>query len=186
MKVYSKKWGIICLLAFVVTVTGCSKTVEEETVTEVATETVSEAEKEKVEPEAEEKEVVIEGEVVYYNGFVCEKPVLKTLFTNEEEWIEAVDNTDIQELKDRKSRYTSEFFEQKSLYYYPMVVSAGMQYKFEDAVVQEAEGKKVLTIYASYTTETMLNTQSGYGFFVELDKEAAEGIEEALLEQWER
>lgn len=174
MKLYSKKWGILCLLALVLAMTGCSKTVEEETVTK----TVSGTEK--------EKEVAIEGKVLYYNGFICENPVPKTLFTNEEEWLEAVDNTDIQELKDIKTSYTSDFFENKALYYYPMVTSAGMQYEFEDAIIQEVEGKKILTIYASYTTETICNTQRGYGFFVELDKKAAEGVEDILLEQYER
>ena len=130
------------------------------------------------------KWVKAESEIIESSNPICKNPLENTLFIDREQWVEAVDNTDIEIVKEKKDEFDEEFFEKYSMCYVTNVASGNLEYKFQGVSLEETNGQKVLTVYASYSSEKMLNTQHSYSFFVTLDKEEVEKIDEIKFEEY--
>lgn len=180
---YTKISKIAGILTLAIVLTGCGETPKE---VAVPTTTIEVSKEEVKESESQEKWIEAEGVVLEDTTLTCENPVEKTLFIKEEDWLTAVNSTDVKVIKDQEGNYDSDFFEDNALCYIPKVSSGGMDYQLESVSLQELNGKNVLTVYASYSNANILNTQNSYGFFIELDKKEVSNVEEINLEVYER
>lgn len=170
-----KKVGAISLITLSIILTGCGE-IEKTEVTETPT----------TETETDGNGIVAEGKVIEDTTLVCENPIEKTFFAEEADWLDVVNSTEVKVIKEQKDTYDSEFFESRALCYIPQVASGGMEYRFEGATLEEEAGKTVLTVYATYSSDKLLNTQCSYGFFIELDKKEVSRVDEIRLEVCER
>ena len=162
---------------------GCGEAKKEEVLTPTTQEVSKEAEEEL---ENQEKEIEARGKVIVDTTFICENPIEKTLFTKNKDWMAAITSTDVKALKEQEENYDSDFFENNVLCYIPQVSSSGMEYQLENVSFKEVEGKNLLTVYVSYSTDKILDTMCSYAFFVEFDKEEVSEVDEIILEEYER
>ena len=102
-------------------------------------------------------------------SIICNTPLDKTVFTKYEDWNLVVNTTDNAIIKEIAPQFDTDYFNEYSLCYVPIVNSAGMEYKVESVSISDSNGQKTLTINTSYSTDKILNTQVCYEFFITVD-----------------
>ena len=131
----------------------------------------------------EELETVISPtcEILVSSDFMCDKPVGTGIYTEYAQWENAIDDTDIEVVLERKDMYDETFFEDKALVYLVDCSSGGARFEYEGHKIEEEDGSIKLTIQMLGSTEHLLNTIHAYHVFFVMDKNDAEKIDEAEL-----
>ena len=131
----------------------------------------------------EELETVISPtcEILVSSDFMCDKPVGTGIYTEYDQWENAIDDTDIEVVLERKDMYDETFFEDKALVYLVDCSSGGARFEYEGHKIEEEDGSIKLTIQMLGSTEHLLNTIHAYHVFFVMDKNDAEKIDEAEL-----
>ena len=101
-------------------------------------------------------------------------------------WKSSCTNSIYKIIRDRKSEYDEDFFDDKMVVCAVKTTSAGQQYQFEGAALVPENGMMVLTVYMSYDVSTTQNTLANYYAFLEVDKEGIEQIDKINVEAFVR
>lgn len=125
-----------------------------------------------------------ECEIIESPDFVCEKPMKKGIYTDAKQWKNAVNDTDVTVVLEKENAYDEAFFNDYVLCYIADVFSGFAQYEYEGYVLEEIEGKRVMTISVSYSAYEVINSQHSYHFFLSLDREAVGTIDEIVVEKF--
>ncbi len=132
--------------------------------------------------EVQEEQVISPTcEILVSSDFMCEKPVGTGIYTEHAQWENAIDDTDIEVVLERKDMYDETFFEDKALVYLVDCSSGGAGFKYEGHKIEDEDGSIKLTIQMLGSTEHLLNTIHAYHVFFVMDKTDAEKIDEAEL-----
>ena len=116
----------------------------------------------------------------------CEAPMKTGIYLSQSDWDGAVSKTDVVAVLDKKDVYDETFFEENALVYMADTSSGNSQCKYEGFILEEVEGKTVLTIKISYSTDMLLNKLHTYHVFFTMDKSGADEIDEVKVEFSER
>lgn len=121
-------------------------------------------------------------EIVESTDPICEKPMKKGIYTSKYEWDKAVKETDVAVVIDRIDMYDEAFFAEKDLVYIADCSSGNSQYEYEEFEIEEVDGKMVLTVKISYSTDKLLNKLHGYHVLLCVDKGVADKVDDIELE----
>ena len=116
----------------------------------------------------------------------CEAPMKTGIYISKSDWDRAVRKTDVATVLDKKDVYDEKFFEENALVYIADTSSGNSQCEYEGFEMEEVDGKTVLTIKLSYSTDMLLNKLHAYHVFFTMDKSGADEIDEVKLEHSER
>lgn len=122
------------------------------------------------------------GKIIESSDVVCEKPMEQGIYFEKKQWDEAVQNTDVETVRDMQMVYDENFFEQYSLCYVVEIASGNSKYELVDYTVVEENGEMILKISYTYSEKAILNKQYSYDFFLPIDKEVAGSISKIQLD----
>ena len=116
-------------------------------------------------------------EIIENRDVVCKKPFVAGIYTDYEQWKNAVAKTDNDVILKRKDLYDDDFFEKSVLICLINVLSGNAQWEYEGYEIDD----DVLYIEVSTDTEKLLNELHAYYVFFAIDKSIAEKIDSAKL-----
>lgn len=125
-------------------------------------------------------------EIIESSEAFCEKPVKSGIYTEYSQWEKVIDGTDIEGVLEKEDVYNEAFFEDKALIYIADCSSGNSQCEYEGYEIEEVDGKTILSIQMSYSTDKLLNRLHAYHVFFVLDRSEAEKIDEAELSVFAR
>lgn len=134
-----------------------------------------------------------EGEIIEDSNLVHEKDG-KTYthqpdsfyVTDYSAWKSSCANTYYQVIRDRKSEYDEDYFEDKMMICATKTTSAGQQFQFEGVAYVPENGAMVLMVYVSYDPTTARNNLANYYTFLEIDKDSVGQIDKIKVEAFVR
>lgn len=137
--------------------------------------------------ETQEIQIISETcEIVESAEAFCDKPVKAGIYSDYSEWKKSINGTDVSAVLEKKDLYDEVFFEDKALIYIVDCSSGNSQCEYEGYKIEEVDGKKILSIQMSYSTDKLLNKLHAYHVFFVLDRSEAEKIDEAELSVFAR
>ena len=116
-------------------------------------------------------------EIIENRDVVCEKPFATGIYTDYEQWKNAVEDTDDDVILKRKDLYDEDFFEESVLICLINVSSGNAQWEYEGYEIDD----DVLYIDVSTDTDKLLNELHAYYVFFVTDKSEAGKINSAEL-----
>ena len=116
-------------------------------------------------------------EIIENRDVVCEKPFATGIYTDYEQWKNAVEDTDDDVILERKDLYDKTFFEKNVLICLVNVSSGNAQWEYEGFEIDDG----VLHIEVSTDTDKLLNELHAYYVFFVTEKSEAENVEHAEL-----
>lgn len=116
-------------------------------------------------------------EIVENRNVVCKKPFDAGIYTDYEQWKNAVAKTDDDVILKREDLYNEDFFEKSVLICLINVSSGNAQWEYEGYEIDD----EVLYIEVTTDTEKLLNELHAYYVFFAIDKSIAEKIDSAKL-----
>lgn len=116
----------------------------------------------------------------------CDVPMKMGVYKSKTEWDKAVEDTDVEIVIDKKNVYNEAFYEENALVYMADTSSGNSQCEYEGFELAEVDGKMILTIKISYSTDMLLNKLHAYHIFFTMNESDADKIDDVKLELSER
>lgn len=101
-------------------------------------------------------------------------------------WKSSCKNSIYKIIRDRKSEYDEDFFEDNMMVCAVKTTNAGQDYRFEGVAYAPENGAMVLTVYVSYDVAAMKNTLANYYTFLEIEKGSVGQIDKIKVEAFVR